>query len=75
MPTAKADPAEILVADESFVGAMPDGSDFVAKRNVTRVRADHPAVRLWPQLFKSLDVTFPDVEQATAGPGEKRGAA
>jgi hypothetical protein len=75
MPKAEAKADTILVADESFVGQLPDGSDFVGKRNVTRIRSNHIAYRLWPHLFKPLDVTFPEVEAATAAPGEKRGAA
>jgi hypothetical protein len=40
--------------------------------------ADHPAVRKWPHLFEAILIRYPVtrtlVEQATAGPGEKRGA-
>ena len=64
---------DILVAKESFVGQLPDGSDFRGVANVTRVRADHPAVKSWPGLFKPLDASYPEIEAATAEPGKKRG--
>ena len=68
----KADSDLILVANESFVGVLPDGSDFVGKENVTRIRGNHPAARLWPKLFKPLDASYPTIEAATAAPGERR---
>ena len=64
---------EMLVAKESFIGQLPSGADFVAKANITRVRATDPAAKLWPKLFKPLDVSYPYLEQATAAPGETRG--
>ena len=63
-----------LVANESFVGRLPDGNDFVGRRNITRVRSTDQAVKLWPKLFKPITATYPEVEAATAAPGEKRGA-
>lgn len=39
------------------------------------VRGSHPLIKEYPQYFERLDDTDrPDVEQATAAPGEKRGA-
>ena len=35
--------------------------------------ADHPLVRQFPHLFRAVAATRPDVEQATAAPGELRG--
>jgi len=65
---------DMLVAAESFVGVLPSGADFVGTKNVTRVRSTDPAARKWPHLFKPLEVSYPDIEQTTAAPGEKRGA-
>ena len=64
---------DMLVASESFVGTLPSGADFVGRKDVTRVRSGDPAAKAWPDLFKPLDVSYPEVETATAGPGEKRG--
>lgn len=64
---------DMLVAAESFVGVLPSGGDFVGHKDVTRVRSSDTAAKLWPDLFKPLEVSYPAVEQATAAPGEKRG--
>lgn len=64
-----------LVANQSAVATYPDGSDIALKENITRVRADSDAAKLWPALFKPLSTSYYEVEQATAAPGEKRGAA
>ena len=62
-----------LVANQSFVGQLTDGSDFVGRENITRVRADSEPAKRWPNLFKSMDSSYyVDVEQATAAPGERR---
>jgi hypothetical protein len=50
-----------------------DGVAYTFNRGKTRLRADHPAVQAAPQLFKALEATYPEVEKATAAPGEKRG--
>lgn len=45
------------------------------QRGVTLVREGHWLLRVAPALFEPIDdALLPDVEQATAGPGEKRGA-
>ena len=65
-----------LVANQSAVATYPDGSDLALKENVTRVRADSDAAKRWPNLFKPMSTSYDVlVESATAGPGEKRGAA
>lgn len=66
-------PAFYTVA-ESFVGTL-DGADAEYRKGEV-VDADDPAVRKWPELFVPLVVRShrPAVEQATAAPGEKRGA-
>ena len=50
-----------------------DGEPFVI--TPTEVfAADHPLVRAYPHLFKALEPRRrPGSEQATRGPGEKRG--
>lgn len=68
----KPSPDDVLVASESFSGALADGTSFSAQRDNTRIRASHPAAKRWPDYFKPIDVHY-DVEQATASPGEKRG--
>lgn len=60
---------------ETFLGALPDGTPVEFYKGEV-VDADDPAFKKWPHLFVPLVVrTFrPEVEQATAAPGEKRGA-
>jgi hypothetical protein len=49
-----------------------EGEDVVI--NPTEIyRADMAMVRAKPHLFKPIQATRPDVEQATAAPGEVRG--
>ena len=59
---------------ESLIGTL-DGVDVEYHKGEV-VDADDPAVRKWPHHFGPLEVrsTGPRVEQATAAPGEKRGA-
>lgn len=62
----------IYVARETFTCDI-DGEIFTVRRGVTRVRGGHQLVKLNPQFFEPVDAHY-DVEQATAAPGEKRGA-
>lgn len=66
---------DVYVATESF-NCEIDGVPQAFKRGVTRVRAGHEVLKRNPQYFEPVDnsVHF-DVEQMTAAPGEKRGAA
>jgi hypothetical protein len=75
MPKTKTSRAAIMVATDT--GAIDvDGVPYFVYRNRTRVRADHPMVKNAPGLFKPVDADYDDVvEQATAAPGERRGAA
>jgi hypothetical protein len=52
-----------------------DGEAVVLSPNQI-IDADDPLVRARPHLFKPLEASRqrPEVEQATAAPGEKRGA-
>lgn len=60
-----------MVATDSW--AQTAFPEMTFRKGVTRLRRNHPAVKLWPGLFKPIGVTYPTVEQATASPGEKRG--
>ena len=64
----------IYVAKESFACDV-DGENYQFHKGRTRVRASHPAVKANPDYFEpvELEVHY-DVEQATAAPGERRGA-
>lgn len=78
---AKATERVLLVAAESFHGAMPDGSIFLGRKGETIIWSDHPIAKTYPAWFTPLTATHetpgdaePRIEQATAAPGEKRGA-
>ncbi len=64
----------IYVVRETFFGTL-DGEEVAYYRGEA-VDATDPALKKWPERFAPL--TFPhrrpEVEQATAAPGEKRGA-
>lgn len=63
----------LVVALESFVGLV--GSEDRPIRQGDLVRASDPVVRKFPQFFAPAQaVGEPRIEQATAAPGEKRGA-
>ena len=59
-----------------FISADPK-FPFSGRKGRTRVRGSDPAYRRWPQFFEPLtssDPTAPDIEEAVAIPGKKRGA-
>ena len=64
------------VCKEPFVSADP-ALEFVGRKGVTRVRGSDPAYKRWPQFFEPITSSDrsapPEVEMATAGPGQKRG--
>jgi len=67
---------EWYVCIESFVSA-DDELPFHGRKGTTRVRGSDPVYRRWPQFFEALtssDRSAPDVEEALAIPGRKRGA-
>ena len=69
MPTKTED---IYIVKDGFVGDYGKGSTAFPAGD--RFAADHPAVKKWPQFFRSeIAREETRVEQATAGPGEKRG--
>jgi len=67
-------------ADDWFRVSEPGGFHVAGKDGATismrqgeLVRGSHPSVKAYPQYFERMDDTDrPDVEQATAAPGEKR---
>lgn len=62
---------KLYVAVETF---SADGMRTIVK-DITRVREGHPLLAQYPSLFRLADAHYewPEVEQATAAPGEKRG--
>ncbi len=67
--------AAYYTVSESFVSTL-EGEEVEYRRGEV-VDGDDPAVRKWPTHFEPLVVRQrrrAEVEQATAGPGEKRGA-
>lgn len=63
---------DIYVANTA--GALNfDGQEVVIQKGVTRVRAGHGLLKKYPQYFDPIKIHF-DVEQASARPGEQRGA-
>jgi hypothetical protein len=64
--------SDILVAKDSGVLNL-DGEEILIRRGVTRVRAGHKLAETYPDLFEPLKLHY-DIEQATAAPGERRGA-
>jgi len=65
----------VYVANESFACQI-DGKDYQIAKGITRVREGHPLLQANPQYFRPMeDNVHYDVEQATAAPGEKRGAS
>jgi len=67
--------AALYQVRESFIGSFDGAPVEFYKGEV--YEADDPALKRWPHNFIPLVLrtTRPTVEQATAGPGEKRGAA
>ena len=64
--------SDIYVAKQSFATEI-DGQSVIVHKGTTRVRAGHPLLKGRESLFEPLTVQY-DVEQATAKPGEQRGA-
>ena len=69
MPRAAAELVSVL---ESFIGH--DGKEERTFRIGDLVAANDPAVKKWPHLFGPIEHINRGIEQATAAPGEKRGA-
>lgn len=64
--------ADIYVAKTSFACEL-DGEPVQVTAG-ERIRVGHPLLRAQPGHFEPVDSTVHyDVEQATAGPGERRG--
>lgn len=72
---AKAERPPLLVARESFVCDLDGQLCDIHQGDL--IEADHPLARKYPKLFGEPFLRFPverRIEQATAAPGEKRGA-
>jgi len=66
---------DIYVATESGTCDIK-GRQYPFTKGVTRVRAGHELLKACPDYFELVsEHVHYDVEQATAAPGEKRGAA
>jgi hypothetical protein len=64
---------DIYIAKESGSCEI-DGQPHIFVKGVTRVRAGHQLLKACPDYFEPADKEIHyDLEQATAGPGEKRG--
>ncbi len=61
-----------VVANMTF-RANVNGFSEPFEDGVTIVDADHPTVREYPDRFAPYRAERPEVEEATAAPGEKRG--
>jgi hypothetical protein len=76
MARAAAEPQQVMVALTSFVGAV--GSFEISIREGFLFPSDDPIVKKYPTLFGPVvlrhSTAAPIIEQATAAPGEKRGA-
>lgn len=83
-PTKKEREAALKAAREALGGVSTvqprepasgthEGVPFVLTPRET-FDASHPIVRAYPHLFEPARVSRPAVEQATAAPGERRGA-
>lgn len=71
---AAAEP-QVMVALTSFVGGI--GHEVIDIREGDLFGSDDPAVAKWPQHFGPVTLRSSGgrrIEQATAAPGEKRGA-
>lgn len=60
------------VATETFVCEI-DGRDEWVRVGQTRVSGDSELLARYRHAFKEAEQDTPEVEQATAAPGEKRG--
>jgi hypothetical protein len=63
---------QMYVARESFY-AVVNGERTMIHGGIDLVAAGHPILKRYPGMFVPAPVRF-DVEQATAAPGERRGA-
>ena len=69
-------PEETLIAVESGFWTAPDGQQYTFRAGETLVAPDHPLVTQGnADWFKPVEphLRRPQVEQATAGPGDVRG--
>jgi hypothetical protein len=67
--------AQTLIAVESGIWTAPDGTEYVFRANETLVDREHPLAKINPDWFQPVKphLERPEVEEATAEPGEHRG--
>jgi hypothetical protein len=73
--------SELYICRESFVGELPGGIHYRGVKGVSILDPSHTdeakLLKVWGEYFEPIKSTFarptPEVEQATAAPGEKRG--
>jgi hypothetical protein len=67
---------DVWVAKETFAAEDDNGSPVIIHAGKTRIREGHPLLDRYREHFQPADSRLDfDIEQATAAPGEKRGAA
>lgn len=77
MPPRKKSGGAIYVATDSGAATV-NKTEYVFHKGITRVREGHPLTTItgFDVFFEPVDDSVHyDVEQATAAPGEERGAA
>jgi hypothetical protein len=62
----------VFVARVDFAYETDGTTDF-ARAGRTRVREGDPLLARYAEYFEPADAGLPEIEQATAAPGEKRG--
>lgn len=70
MPRGKT--RKMMVAKETGV-IQVNGTPYTIHAGMTRVSDDNPLVAAAPHLWEPARSHYPELEQMTAAPGEKRG--
>jgi hypothetical protein len=70
--SAVAKKQNVLLVARQTITVDVSGEPYPLLAGVTRARSDHPVAREHAELFTPVEPQPPDVEQATAAPGEKR---
>lgn len=71
---ARGSSQDAFIATETFVVEI-DGVPEYVEKDKTIVHRASAVYRKNPHMFRPLEVSLPEVEQATAAPGERRGEA
>ena len=74
-PRKQTSRSSVYVATDSFVTNLEDGTPVAVVAGRDMFAEGHELIRRFPQNFRVAEGhSRPDVEQATAAPGEIRGA-